>query len=103
MILRNFLIKATDSLLENPNLIHSVKEENFHSIKVNASQSEIFSNKAISIFENPVQANINSTLVNVNGSVELTDDFIIKINLLQLRYFLELQFVVRNFFKLFIK
>jgi hypothetical protein len=103
MALRNFLNKATDGLMSsnNPMLYQIIREENFFSLKVNSTQtqSEIVGHcgKGVnSLYENPVQSNINNVLININEKSELSEDFVIKINLLQLRYFLELQFVVSN-------
>jgi hypothetical protein len=114
MELRNFLNKVTDGLMSsscNPMVYPLIREENFFSLKVNStSQGGACgaSNAINSMYENPVQSNISSVLINMNEKAEYSEDFAIKINLLQLRYFLELQFVVSfienfSFFYNFIK
>ena len=49
-----------------------------------------------SVYENSILSNLSSVLVNVNSDVEITESTLIKMNLLQLRYFLEIAFVVSS-------
>lgn len=93
MILRNFLTQTTDSLLNNPQIVNLMKEENFSSIRVFSSQNNL--NLSKSLYENPLISQINNIIINLNNKIDPNDDFIVKINFLQLRYLLELQFVVR--------
>lgn len=95
MILRDFLIKSTEELLTAPKVSNITKEENFFSTKIISSQTHLMNNK--SIFESSNQSCLNNILINTNSELELNDDLVIKINLLQLRYMIELQFVVRKY------
>jgi hypothetical protein len=92
IILRNFLFKTTEELLINPKISNITKEENFFSNRINSSQTHIMLNK--SLLENPLTSAINSILIHSNSDMEINENFIIKINFLQLRYLLEEQFVV---------
>jgi hypothetical protein len=95
MILRDFLNKLTDDLMNDKNLFNLTAEENFFSSNTR-KETRLLSNKSIN--EHPKYSQINQILINTSSKLELSDDFIIKINFLQLRYLLEISFVVRKFF-----
>ena len=92
MILRDFLIKLTDDLLQEKLLSYLIDEENFFSANI---RKETFLSTNKSLYEHPKNSNINEVLMNTSSNIELSDDFIIKTNFLQLRYLLEISFVVR--------
>jgi hypothetical protein len=89
MILRNFLNTATESLTTNKTYLAISREENFYSI-----QYHDIINLSKSLLDHPREAIINQTIINLNNEIDINDDFILKINLLQLKHLLEIQFVV---------
>ena len=93
-ILRNFLIITTEETIKNPLISNILKEENFFCLKIQSSNENLFLNK--SLYEYGKNSQINSMLINLNSNIELNTDLIIKIHLIQLRYLLELQFVVNK-------
>jgi hypothetical protein len=93
MILRDFLIKLTDPLLNDKHYSHLANEENFFSAKFR-TETNLLTNKSLNEHSNLSQ--INEILMNTSSLIELSDDFLIKLNFLQLRYLLEISFVVRN-------
>jgi hypothetical protein len=91
MMMRNLLIKCTDECLKNPYLLETTKEENFKSLNVKLLDGNKLGN---SVYDGPLISNLNQVLVNTSSEVEITEDFLIKMNFLQLRYFIELVLMV---------
>jgi hypothetical protein len=89
MILRNFLNIATEGISNSEAYASITREENFYSIRYN----DII-NLSKSLLDHPKESLINQTIINQNCHIDITDDFILKINLLQLKHLLEIQFVV---------
>lgn len=98
MILRNYLIKSTESLVNDSILTPYIQEENFFSFSTNgcnhfSEKSELSKN----IYQRTKDTTLNKILINVNENNLLDNEFIIKINLMQLRHLLELSFMVISF------
>jgi hypothetical protein len=91
LMMRNLLIKCTDECLKNVELLETTKEENFKSLNVKFLDS---TNYGKSLYDGPLISNLSLVLVNISCDVETSEDFLIKMSFLQLRYFLELVLMV---------
>lgn len=106
MILRNYLIKSTESLVNDPLFTPFIQEENFLTFTLNkevnfGEKSEVIKN----LYSKTKESSLNKVLINVNDGYLLDNEFIIKANLMQLRHILDLSFLVifnlKFLFKLF--
>ncbi len=93
MILINYLSVATESIVNDPALKNIVKEENFFTIAETGNKNHLCK----SLLEHPKQSLINMVIINMNNHMDINDDFIIKINFLQIKHLLEILFVVIYF------
>lgn len=102
MIMRNYLIKSTESLVNDSILSSYIQEENFYtfSIKNDLNISEK-SELSKCLYQKTKESRVNKILININENYLCDQEFIIKINLIQLRYILELSFLVKYYFKIF--
>lgn len=96
MILRNYLMRSTDSLVNDPLVAPLIEEENFFTFTLNkevsfGEKSEIIKN----LYQRTKESNLNKILINVSDSYLLDNEFIIKIDLMQLRHILDLSFMVK--------
>jgi hypothetical protein len=95
MILRNYLINSTDSLVNDPLNTRFIEEENFFTFTLNkdvnfGEKSEIVKN----LYQKTKESSLNKVLINISDNHMLDNEFIIKINLMQLRHILDLSFMV---------
>jgi len=95
MILRNYLINSTDSLVNDPLNTRFIEEENFFTFTLNkdvnfGEKSEIVKN----LYQKTKESSLNKVLINISDNQMLDNEFIIKINLMQLRHILDLSFMV---------
>jgi hypothetical protein len=88
IILINYLSIATESIVKEPTLKNIVKEENF--LTLHETQNML----CRGLLEHPKQSLINKVIINMNTHMDINDDFIIKINFLQIKHLLEILFVV---------
>jgi hypothetical protein len=95
LILRNFLIQSTESLFNDRIISPFLNEENFFTFnKINENDIAEKSNFAKSIYGKSKESTLNKVLINFNDNNYLDNEFIIKINLLQLRHIFDLAFMV---------
>ena len=87
-IIFNFLNKLTDSLPKN----EYFKEDNFFTIRNIGNNYNIFISQ--SLLEHPRESSINKILIKIDPSLEINNDIIIKTHFIQLKYLLELSFMV---------
>lgn len=92
MILRNLLIQMTESLVTNPETANYSKEENIFPVKLMNNFS--INNDNNDHHLNERYSKINEILIKTNG--DYNDNLLLKYNLLQLRYLIELQFIVNR-------
>lgn len=97
MILRNYLIRSTESLVNDPLITPFIEEENFFTFTLNkdvnfGEKSEIIKN----LYQKTKESSLHKILINVSDNYLLDNEFIIKINLMQLRHILDLSFMVIN-------
>ncbi len=97
IILRNYLIRSTESLVNNPLLTPFIEEENFFTFTLNkdvnfGGKSEIIRN----LYQKTKESNLNKIIIYNSDNFLLDNEFIIKINLMQLRHIFDLSFMVRS-------
>ncbi len=95
MILRNYLIKSTESLVNDPLFTPLIQEENFLTFTLNKELNFGEKNEVIkNLYSKTKESSLNKILININDSYLLDNEFIIKANLMQLRHILDLSFLV---------
>ena len=92
MIIFKFLNKLTEDLAKN----EYFKEENFFTVRNIGNNFSIFLSR--SILEHPKESQINKILIKTDPSIEVNNDLLIKTHFLQLKYLLELSFMVKKIF-----
>ena len=95
VILRNYLIKSTESLVNDRILSPFLVEENFFTFS-NLTENNIAekSNFAKAYYNKSKESTLNKILINFNDNNYLDNEFIIKINLMQFRHIFDLAFMV---------
>lgn len=97
MILKNFLINSTESLINDPLISSYIEEENFFTFTHNkdvsfSEKSELVKN----LYQKTKESSLNKVLVNISDNHLLDNEFIAKINFMQLRHILDLSFMVSS-------
>lgn len=87
-IIFNFLNKMTDNLPKN----EYFKEDNFFTLRAIGNNYNIFLSQ--SLLEHPKESGLNKILIKIDPSLEINNDVLIKTHFLQLKYLLELSFMV---------
>lgn len=88
-IIFNFLNKITESLPQN----EFFKEDNFFTVRNIGNNNNIFLSK--SLLEHPIESTLHKILIKIDLNSELNNDMLIKTHFIQLKYLLELSFMVR--------
>jgi len=103
MILRNYLNKSTESIVNDTLFTTFIQEENFFTFSLNKDINFGEKNEAIkNLYQKTKESSLNKVLININENHLLENEFIIKANLMQLRHILELSFLVLINIKFFL-
>jgi hypothetical protein len=87
-IIFNFLEKMTESLPKN----EYFKEDNFFIVRNIGNNNNIFLSK--SLLEHPIESTLHKILIKIDPNTEINNDILIKSHFIQLKYLLELSFMV---------